>query len=696
VPSTGRVLTCILVLVTALVRQEPDARSANEPVREVVPAEDLASGGLFAKGLVDFLGWAHPPDGRCGSVERIEVLAHWPGGLRARYEISCGGERRRLEALLSTREGQGVWQVSAGFETDQADFHAALKARVLRIPKETIPGGEAAREPADFETGAPAEVGPPPGNVPEGRDSPLDGVVSPEGRRQVSPDFPEAAGRARMIGEAHVELLVDVSPRGTPDRARLLRGPEPDLGMRRAAQEAVLRWSFSPALLRGRAVRYFAPIEITFDGLPPESRAWSHRALYDLEAVVFEDVAPAEEAVRRLRAGEPLEEVAPESALDGDWGLVPAANLPAPVRKDLHEAMIGAWVGPSPGDGKQYVTRKRGEVYYGILPSGSPSLSYQVVHQKGVPAGDQLRRALDEDILAFLAERQRRDYMNEAARLMGIRQKRTRAGQLIIHTDVLNDAEVSLLQGIVAAAFKAHQDFWAGLTTLRLFRQPVMVYAFGRRGDHQKVQQIWQGGRVSAPPATVGEYIPASRILAFPCESTAGHLPIPIAVHESIHMLNYERVYGPRGRPSKWFEEGLANYFGFSQVDGQLRIDPGAIRRSGTITAGDVRVQFDPRAELREHLRRTREEGPVALRQLLASSSDDPLWSGARSARAYGAAWTLVHFLLHGDRGRRAPAFREYAAREARGGGGPKAFEEVFGPRLDALEAAWHAYEETL
>jgi hypothetical protein len=84
------------------------------------------------------------------------------------------------------------------------------------------------------------------------------------------------------------------------------------------------------------------------------------------------------------------------------------------------------------------------------------------------------------------------------------------------------------------------------------------------------------------------------------------------------------------------------------------------------------------------------------LRRLIASAHDDPLWIGARSGRAYGAAWTLVHFLLHGDRGRRAPAFREYAAREARGGGGLKAFEELFGPELDGLEAAWHTYEETL
>jgi hypothetical protein len=210
------------------------------------------------------------------------------------------------------------------------------------------------------------------------------------------------------------------------------------------------------------------------------------------------------------------------------------------------------------------------------------------------------------------------------------------------------------------------------------------------------VQQVWGKDRAAIPPHLQGEYIPDSRILAFPCDEAGGHLPIPIAVHESIHMLDYERVYGPGARPSRWFEEGLASYFGFSQITGGLRIDPGAIKRSGTIVSGKVNVQFDPRAELREHQRLTREQGAVRLEDLLAAPGDGAFWSGAHSARAYGAAWTLVHFLIHGEHGRHADAFRRYAAREAGGEGGPEAFRELLGPDLGALESAWHAYEETL
>ncbi|HKQ98673.1 MAG TPA: hypothetical protein VJV75_12420, partial [Candidatus Polarisedimenticolia bacterium] len=85
-----------------------------------------------------------------------------------------------------------------------------------------------------------------------------------------------------------------------------------------------------------------------------------------------------------------------------------------------------------------------------------------------------------------------------------------------------------------------------------------------------------------------------------------------------------------------------------------------------------------------------------ALQALIGAAPGDALWTGNDSARAYGAAWTLVHFLLNADRGKHAALFRQYAAREARGEGGAAAFRAIFGEDLSSLEAAWHDYEEAL
>src|SRR5439155_25459307 len=100
--------------------------------------------------------------------------------------------------------------------------------------------------------------------------APLPFVAPTEAVVQTTPDYPEEAGRARLIGDAHVEVLVQISPEGTTRRDRPLRGPDPDLAMRRAAMDTVLRWRFEPARLAGQPVTQYRPVELTFGGLPPE------------------------------------------------------------------------------------------------------------------------------------------------------------------------------------------------------------------------------------------------------------------------------------------------------------------------------------------------------------------------------------------------------------------------------------------
>jgi hypothetical protein len=298
---------------------------------------------------------------------------------------------------------------------------------------------------------------------------------------------------------------------------------------------------------------------------------------------------------------------------------------------------------------------------------------------------------------------------------MGIKQVETEIGQLEIRTDVLDEDETRILGQVVEATVRAHQQFWGPLVTLRPFSQKVQVYAWARKADHDRMHRLWlasglKGASGETRPAAstggtpsgsevwsfTGEYIPASRILSVPCERMSGHLPVPIVIHEAIHMLDYERTYGAGDQPSKWFEEGLATYFGFSQIGSRLNIEPGNIRRSGTIQAGTVRVQFDPRTPLREYIKRIEGGEPVPLRTLLTSKAGDLLWSGDRAVLAYGASWTLVHFLIHGAKGAHRATFEEYARTEAQGKGGYDTFVRLFGPDLVPLEEAWHEYEDDL
>ncbi|HEV8701483.1 MAG TPA: hypothetical protein VGV60_09465 [Candidatus Polarisedimenticolia bacterium] len=638
------------------------------------------SGEAEVQRLTEFLGWAHPAGDGCGPPAGIRIVEKWAGGLMARYDIPCGDTARRLQGVFETRERDGVWQVAGGFEAEPERLGAALDASRRKAAE----GGLA---PPAANPGT--ETGP---------ETPLGLITPPQVTRDSRPEYPEEAGRARLIGEARVELLVQVPPSGEPLRTRPLRGPDPDLGMRRAASEAALRWRFLPARLRGLPVTSFTPIDLVFTGLPPESRNWIHRALFHVEAIVSEDRRVVDEARVRLEAGEAFEALAsgPSVLGGGDWGFVSAATLPAAARKALHEAPVGGYAGPVSAEGLHYLFLKKGEIYYALRPRPDAETSYQIVHQRNAPPGEALRLAVEGDIADYLAETRRQSYVNEAARQMGMRQVRKEIGQLLVHTDVLDDREIDRLGQVVEAAVRAHEAFWSPLVPLRPFNQQVLVFAWARQGDHDRLHRLWAPGRKPEIWSYAGEYIPASRILSVPCEAMRGHLPIPILIHEAIHMLNYERTYQAGVRPSKWFEEGLATYFGYSQIGGQLSIEPGSIRRSGTIVAGDVMLQFDPRSPLNDYLKRIRDEGAIPLRPLLTARAGDPFWSGGRGDLAYNASWTLVHFLLHGDKGRYKAPFLEYARAEAAGEGGIETFAGLFGRDFAALETAWHRYEESL
>ncbi len=657
--------------------------------------------------LQEFLTWIHPAEDSCGPLSDLRTVEHWTDGVRLGYRTGCP-DPLALEAVLQIRQRGDVWQVAGGFEAPPDAIARELEA--IDMPSTDVGKAPDGRG-----------IPPPPGNAPVVGVATAMRLVVPSGVIEANPLIrTEAAGRSRLIGPVRVEILVDVSPDGTPLRARPLRGPEPDLGLRRAAIDSVLTWRFRPARLGDTPVRSFVAVPLSFQGLPPESAHWVHRALYRLEGIVSADRERLEEALKRVRGGEAFADAAAamhdgaaaDSFPPGDWGVVPATDLPLALRRRLHAEPVGSLVGPVESEDLYYLARKKGEVYYAISSVRGDEVSYRVVHEVHPPPRDALSRVIEDDIARYLSESRRAVFINEAARLMGIRQKRVDLGRLSVHTDALDPDEIRRLDQIVEAAIGVHERFWSPVTPLRPFRETILVYAFARTADHDRVRRLWQaganvggvaagvGGDPSVPGdgpiwSRAGEYIPSSRILSIPCEEKGGHLPVPIIMHEAIHMLNFERVYAPGARATPWFEEGLATYYSFSYIDNRLRIQPGVIRKTGTIEAGPILVQFDPREQLRRHLQRIGEEGPVPLRALLDAGPRDPLWTGGRSARAYGASWTLVHFLNHADEGRYRTLFLEYSRREAVGEGGRSTFEEIFG-ELPALETAWHRYEGRL
>lgn len=687
----GRVIALLVVaLVVPFDRHHPD-----EPKQR------------WDEALEEFLSWADPGTEGCAPPGKIKVVRRWPGFIRVRFERPCE-KPASFDALLEIREGKGVWQVHGGYVASRA-----LIDRALDLAGGPDPGGAAGEDsllwPIDGaradrieeeagKAGTPSRVSPPPDN-PGMERTPRAAMVPARVLQRGDPVVPAEARRARLLSAVRIEVLVDLSAEGTPSRARILRGPQPDLGMRRSAVEAARRWRFAPAMLAGEKVRSFAAVDVVFEGLPPESLGWIHRALFRFDAVISADARVISSALGRLRGGDPFAAVAAGAGSSADrWGgadWVGAAVLPPAVRRALHEAAIDEVIGPVEGEGRMFLLRKSGEVYYAIRSLGGDEPAYEVLHEVNGPSGGALDYEIRRDIGAYLLESRRRAYVNEAARLMGIRGTRTEIGRLRVHSDVLAAAEVEMLGRVVESAVQAHEQFWSGRVSLRPLSEEILVYAFARQEDHDRLHRLWAGSDTPRP-STQGEYIPASRILSFPCEAMGGHLPVPYLLHEVIHMLNYERVYAEGTVASRWFEEGLASYFGFSRIDSRLQISAGDIDRSGILNVEGLRIQFDPRTEIREHRRQLEQRGPLPLRLLLGAGETDRLWASGPTSLAYGSSWSLVHFLMHGVKGIHRRTFMDYAGLEANGKGGLEAFAGLFGPDLDALEASWHEYEADL
>jgi protein TonB len=76
---------------------------------------------------------------------------------------------------------------------------------------------------------------------------------------RVFPEYPPLASRVQAKGK--VELTVEVDERGNVIKAKAISGP---LVLRQAAEEALMKWRFKPATLRGANVKSEVNVSVEF------------------------------------------------------------------------------------------------------------------------------------------------------------------------------------------------------------------------------------------------------------------------------------------------------------------------------------------------------------------------------------------------------------------------------------------------
>ncbi len=105
----------------------------------------------------------------------------------------------------------------------------------------------------------PQEPWPPPGVYRQGQDK---DVTPPRLSFEVRPQYPREAMRARI--EGLVVLSCVVTPEGSVGPVRVVRPLDADLGLDRAAIDALKQWRFEPARKDGQAVPFLTVVEMRF------------------------------------------------------------------------------------------------------------------------------------------------------------------------------------------------------------------------------------------------------------------------------------------------------------------------------------------------------------------------------------------------------------------------------------------------
>jgi hypothetical protein len=147
-------------------------------------------------------------------------------------------------------------------------------------------------------------------------------------------------------------------------------------------------------------------------------------------------------------------------------------------------------------------------------------------------------------------------------------------------------------------------------------------------------------------------------------------------LHEATHQLNNEVAHF---KLRKWMDEGLATYFGTSELrDGKLIL--------GRIDAQTYPIWWLPRLSLSGDLQADIASGKIIpLRQVISGTGGPDIDHNVNLY--YIEYWSLTHFLFHAGNGKYANGYKHLIATN----GSVENFESAIGP-VEKVQDEWYAY----
>jgi tetratricopeptide (TPR) repeat protein len=173
------------------------------------------------------------------------------------------------------------------------------------------------------------------------------------------------------------------------------------------------------------------------------------------------------------------------------------------------------------------------------------------------------------------------------------------------------------------------------------------------------------------PPASSAYFQSGQDMNYIALTSERGHEnPFASVFHEYVHFLVRNNI---KNAPL-WFNEGLAEYYSsFDISDGERKVIIGK--------------------PVTNHVLNLRQHRMMPLETLFSVVNDSPIYNEQdKKGIFYAQSWALVHYLLHGNEGRRAPQFRQFLGSLASGMTVEAAFEQAFETDFRTLEKELSQY----
>lgn len=320
----------------------------------------------------------------------------------------------------------------------------------------------------------------------------------------------------------------------------------------------------------------------------------------------------------------------------------PSSELDSVLRAEV-EAQLGAWrFAPAKSDGVAMESTVGLRVQFRNLPEGREAAVESLLQTFSL--GEAQRRAAELSRLALEDRRQILERFAAAAEsnLDADHRRRAESPRFVAISDS-RDQRVAetLARNLEATWNQFHQVLGRDLDP-QPERFKLVAYLFARRASFAATQRALREG-------TAGEgFYVAPGFLAFHQESIDPAEILATMIHESFHAFS-DRLLRRPGRPGDpWLEEGLAEYFGNSEVKKGELVPGRTLHRKFLMHYGQVfKLRTEAGISVSELKRAVRQREAPDLRELIEATRQE--FYGERGHLHYGTAWLLVHFLRHGE-----------------------------------------------